>query len=266
MSETLCAACARPVGDQARICATCTARLARDLGDVGALAGELQTTRLRQSRTGGQATGVLSRAYERPLPWDQRASEASDVLRSTVVGWVRVVLEERGARLPDDTMQAMATFLLAHLEWLRHANSADECADEMRHAVALAYRTIDSAPGRLYVGPCDPQGIYGESVCPTDLYAREGAAEVTCRVCDLIWDVQGRRQAMLDVAGDQLVTAADLSRFLSLYGEPLTAERIRQWSSRGQIAEHGKTPDGRSLYRVSEVTDRLAESGRKRTA
>lgn len=265
MTATLCS-CGRPVGDQARLCQGCTERLARDLGDIGALAEELTTTRLRQSRTGGQATGVLSRSFERPLPWDERASEAAEVLRSTVVAWVRIVLEERGGRSPADDMAAMGAFLLSQREWLRHHEAADEVADEIRHAVANAYRVVDSAPGRLYVGPCDPDGAFGDSPCPTDLYAREIAAEVTCPACELVWDVKGRREYLLDAAHDRLVTAADLSRFLTVYGEPLTAERIRQWASRGQLLAHGTDAAGRPLYRVSEAVERLAETTKRRSA
>lgn len=257
--------CGRPVADNARLCSGCTGRLMRDLGDLGGLADELQTTRLRQSRTGGQATGVLSRAYERPLPWNERASQTADLLRATVVAWVRIVLEDRG-KCPDDTIQACGTFLLHHLEHLRHAEWAPEIADEIHHVVTEAQRVIDLAPDRLYIGPCDPDGRYGEAPCPTHLYARQGAAEATCPDCGLVWNVQNRREVMLDAAQDQLATAADLSKFLSVYGEPLTAERIRKWAERGQLAPHGRTATGGPLYLVSEVVARLAEHQIRKSA
>lgn len=264
MSATTCDACARPVADNAHLCAACTDRLARDLCAIPSLAVELVTTRLRQSRTGGAATGVLSRAYERPLPWNDHAADVADALRATVVGWVRVVVEERGGAWPEDTMPALAAHLLVAVEWLRHHPDAAEAADEIGDAVKRAYRAVDNAPGRLYIGPCDPRAEFGESVCPTDLYAREGSLESTCPTCDLIWNVENRRAYLVGQAGDQLVTAADLSRFLSIYGEPLTAERIRKWSSRGLLKAHGKTPDGRATYRVDEVTALLVTMGQQR--
>lgn len=268
--------CGRPVADNARLCAnrkdrngvdvSCTGRLERDLGDLGALADELQTTRLRQSRTGGQATGVLSRSYERPLPWDERAAVTADLLRSTVVAWVRIVLDERGGRCPQNTVKDMATFLMSQLEWIRHADQTVEMPDEIRHVATEARRVVDIAPDRLYIGPCDPDGRWGELPCPTDLYARQGATETACPTCELVWNVENRRQVMLEAAQDRLVTAADLSKFLSAYGEPLTADRIRKWVEREQLVPHGRDSAGRPTYRVSEATDLLASMNERRKA
>lgn len=267
-------ACGRPVKDQATLCQGCTDRLARDLGEIGALAEELTTTRLRQSRTGGQATGVLSRSYERPLPWDERASEAQDVLRSTVVAWVRVVLEERGGRMPDDDMGRMGAFLLGSLEWLRHHQAADEVADEIGHAVQHARRMIDLAPEKVYAGPCREEFVTGEpeqdwpddeghllntACCVAELYARQGADAITCRNCGAEHSVAERHRWLVAIANDQLVTASVLSKFLSAYGEPLTADRIWKWAERGQLVAHGKDKAGRPTYRVSEAVELLAQ-------
>lgn len=267
MTATICS-CGRPVADTAYLCQACTGRLARDLGDIGALADEVQTTRLRLARTGGAATGVLSRAYERPLPWNEAASDAADVLRSTVVAWVRVVLDDRGGRLPADTMQALSGFLLSNLEWLRHQSSADECADEIGHAVQVARRVIDLAPERTYAGPCREEFDQGDgdACCVAELYARRGSHVIVCRNCGAEHTVAARHRWLLEIANDRLVSAADLSRFLTAYGEPLTAERIRQWASRGLLEAKGKDRAGRPLYRVSEAADVLAALKSKRSA
>lgn len=258
-----CDGCHRPVADNARLCARCSEHLARDLGDIGSLAGDLQTTRLRQSRMGGQETGVLSRSHELPLPWDPRAAEAASVLRSTVVAWVRVVLDERGARLPDDTMRAMGAFLLTHLEWLRHHQAAAECADKIGHAAGMARHVVDRAQDKLYVGPCrediDAHDDRGPACCVVDLYVRRGAPVVACPNCAAEHDVAARNRWLLAIANDQLVTAADLSKFLTAYGEPLTAERVRTWAVRKQLLAHGQDHSGRPLYRVSEATELLTK-------
>lgn len=262
MTGPTCKACTRPVADSAYLCQGCTDRLARDLGDIGALAEEVQTTRLRQSRTGGQATGVLSRSSEKPLPWDERAAEVADVLRSTVVAWARVVAEERGRRLPENTMTDLGRYLLANLEWLRHHDAADECADEIGHVVALARRTVDRHQERAYAGPCradlDQTETDGPACCTAELYVQRGARTVDCPHCGSQHDVDARHRWLLGIAADQLVTATDLSRFLSAYGEPLTAERIRQWAARGLLVPHGKDQRGRPTYLVRDAVERLA--------
>jgi hypothetical protein len=258
-----CSACTRPVADNARLCQRCTERFARDLGDIGALAQELQTTRLRQSRIGGQATGVLSRSSERPLPWDQRASEAADVLRSTVVAWVRVVLEERGARCPVDSLAAMGTFLLSHREWLRHHEAADECADEIGHATKNARHVIDRAPGRSYAGPCretiQATDEQGEACCLAELHVRDGAKMVTCPLCSAEHDVADRKAWLLAVAENQLVTASELHRLLQFVGQAVPHSTIRSWVHRSRLAAHGQTPDGHPLYRVGDAFDLLVQ-------
>lgn len=274
-------ACGRPVKDQARLCQGCTDRLARDLGDIGALAEELTTTRLRQSRTGGQASGVLSRSYERPLPWDERASEASEVLRSTVVAWVRIAVEEGNHRCPSDDMGAMARTLLGALTWIRQQPWADECADEIGHAVQHARKVIDLAPEKVYAGPCREEFEVGEdeiadACCVAELYARRGADVIACRNCGMEHRVDERKRWLVAIANDQLVTAADLSRFLSVYGEPLTAERIRRWASPrkdkdgnpipAKLLAHGQDRAKRPLYKVSEVVALLAEMPATRKA
>lgn len=282
MSNRPTCACGRPVADQARLCAGCTERLARDLGDIGALAEEVTTTRLRQSRTGGQATGVLSRSYERPLPWDERASEAADVLRSTVVAWVRIVVEERGATCPTDDMADMGRTLLASLEWLRHHEAADEAADEIGHAVRHVRRVIDLAPEKVFFGPCNSvEYIDGNpdpscDPCPADLYGREGVSAVVCGQCQTQHDVGDIRGRLYDAAQDRLATAAEMSRFLTYFGQvvndkPLTAARIRKWASRRTeekppvLLAHAHDKDGRPLYRVGDVVA-LLEKGLKRAS
>lgn len=254
--------CGRPVKDMAVLCQGCTERLARNLGDIGALAEEVETTRLRQSRTGGAATGVLSRPYERPLPFDVKAAEVGQLLRSTVVAWVRVVLEERGGRLPADDMAALGRFLLGQTEWLRHHPAAAECADEIGHVTGAARRVIDLAPGRAYAGPCDPAGAYGDEPCTVDLYAREGRTEAACPACGLVWNVDNRRALMLEAVEGSLATAAELSKFLSMYGEPLTAKRVQQWKDRGLIIPHGADAAGRAMYLIGEVTALMAKTAK----
>lgn len=278
MTAPTCKACTRPVGDGAYLCQSCTERLARDLGDIGALAEELQTTRLRQSRTGGQATGIIARSSERPLPWDQRAAEAAEVMRSTVVAWVRVVLEESagliegptcrglcphqscvGIRLslpPIDTLASMGSYLLGHLEAIRHHDAADECADEIGHVVQMARHVIDRNQEKTYAGPCREQMTTdqdGQACCLAELYYPRGAKILVCPHCATEHTVEARHAWLIAIAQDQLVTIPTLSRFLSAYGEPLNEPRIRQWVARKQLVAHSKDRRGQALYRVSEV-------------
>jgi hypothetical protein len=279
VSNTRCP-CSRPITYNAILCTNCGSRLEQALAELPSLLDDLEVTRTRQNRAGGANTGVLSRSYERPLPWSENASEAVEVIRLTLFGWCQILAAERDSYPTFNTPTSMSVHLLANINWLRHHEAADAALDEIIHATEYGTSKIDNPPTMLYAGPCDPDGQWHtndlgagglwvlelQGPCSTDLYAHEGKRDVTCPRCQLVWKVEDRRDQMLEQAEDQLVTAADLSRFLSAYGEPLTADRIYQWVKRGHLAAHGHTATGRPLYRVGDATDvltRISETRRK---
>ncbi len=261
---TAVCSCGRPVQD-ATICQDCSDRLEQALEDTPALVHDLEITRSRQSRIGSQSIGIVVRGAERPLPWDQHASEATDLLRDTLNSWVRVVLDGGAARPRMLAGQAsritvMARFLLAHHERLRQHPDAADAVDEIGHAVDNARRVTDRAPDRMYAGPCreeyGPDGDTGERCCTAHLYATNPRA-VQCPNCKAIHDVPPRQAWLLAVAQDQLETATNLSQALSRLGESVTPERVRKWAQRGRVLPHGHNERGHPLYRVGDVLELL---------
>lgn len=253
-----CRACDRTVRDGSYVCITCARRVERDLGDMTWLAEQLEITITRQDRMGGMGTGIVARSAEKPVAFNAHASAVAGDLRGVLVAWCLLICEERGQATPADTLAAMGVFLLGSVEWLRHHPAGDEAFDELGDAIRRARSAVDRRPDRVYVGPCDRSGVLTGVTCPEDLYARPGAAEVECKTCGSVWQVTERREWLLEVARDTLATAADLARLLSLYGEPLRADRIWKWAERGRIVPHGNDGTGRPMYRVGEVADLLA--------
>src|SRR3954469_11779790 len=92
------ATCDRPRPGNAHICGACAGQLERDLGDIPGLVDQLDVTLSRQ------ASGGAGGGSERPLPFDPRASEALDGLRTTLVGWTRVLLEAYEEDGPRDEL------------------------------------------------------------------------------------------------------------------------------------------------------------------
>lgn len=260
-----CEVCGQPVGDQARLCRRCSDLLARDLGDVPALVDELEVSRTRQSRGARDGSGLINRSEDRPLPWDERASEASAVLRSTLVAWVRVVCEERGVRPPVDDLAAMSGFLLRHHEWLRHHVSAAKCADDVGVAVRFCRVRIDRRPkpDLTWIGPCrvehdgcedDDRGAF---CCVVEVYAALDATRVLCAVCGAEHEVASRQAWLLDEARDQLATAAVIAPALSRLGWNLSDSTIRSWVGRSRLVAHGLDHRGNQMFRVGDVLDLL---------
>jgi hypothetical protein len=171
-----CQTCTAPVGDQASLCAGCSAQLKATLEAIPTLVDELDTTITRQAVLGVRGG---PRAAEKPLPFHVQASEAAWVLRNTLSGWARVIAEEvlAGAetglggingsiRYPTSpetiTTAQIAVWLAGHLEQLRHHQAAGEAHDEIRGAVQAAQRTIDHPRTRhtFPVGPCPDCGAH----------------------------------------------------------------------------------------------------------
>jgi hypothetical protein len=294
MTAAACA-CTRPIRDSAFLCRECTSSLEKHLAELPALAADLDTTRTRTSRIGGRGLGIVVRSSDRPVPWNDRASRLATELATTLDRWARRAVEIR--QRPDGpvcrrclhpscvtlrsyrppagrTVSVLSTYLLGALPTLRHLPDVIELADAIDSLTRRGAEVVDRPADQTYFGPCgamdywpDGDPILCTARCPSDLYGPEDAKQLTCTTCGAEHDVTAVRAYLLSEAQDQLVTAADLSKFLSAYGEPLTAERIRQWASRGLLVPHGKDRGGRPLYRVSEAVDRLTQiqATRRRT-
>ena len=283
MSDTPCALCGKPQADNAYVCDRwrCAGGLVQVLAEIPALAVELDLTVSKQDHVvrGGKPDpadrltksdraeiskeDAEASVHIQSLPYSPHASTSRDELRTCLVGWARVVVEERGLRWPAETLTAISAFLGGQVEWLRHQPFAAEAVPALKQAAWRAWGACDRPLDRVYAGPCDLKGAEGPEPCNASLYARVGAAVVECEECGLQWDVEGRREFLLEAAEAMLVTAAELSRFLTVYGEPVSGERIRKWAQRGQLVQHGADERGHPLYRVGEATGLLAQMSRR---
>jgi hypothetical protein len=233
------------------LCGGCEADLARALGDVPWLAAQLDVVLSKQGShaPAGRRTGL-------PLPYDPRATEAAFVLKSALVGWVRILVEAHPEGRPADTLPAVALWLLARVERLAMHHAAGEAVDEICSAVRSAIRLVDRPADLVYAGPCG-NDVTVDDPCPEALYARPDAVRVTCRTCRAMYDVEDRREWMLDAVEGMLFRAADMAHVLTSLGWPCTQGQIRQWASRGRVVPHGVDGQGHPVYRVSEVRERL---------
>ncbi len=260
MSDPTCPACDRPVKDQAVLCWPCTRRLERELGDVPALAGEIQTTRLRQARTSLGGGGAKGRDYDQ-LP-NARPDKALDGLRDALLTWVARIGEVTGASWPRRTVLDHARYVHLHLEQMRRQDWSGDCYADLVTAVARLRHTIDRQPERVWIGPCATP-VAGVT-CQEDVYASRGATRATCRLCKATHEVKDRQAWLLAAAEDQLAPASLLGHALSRLGEPIPSSTIRSWVARARLVPHGLDLDGRPMYRVGDALDLLAaETARK---
>lgn len=261
MTGELCGTsdCARPAHDGWRVCDQCAWLLEVALGDVPALAYELDTTLSRQTASGPRNG---SRSSTRPLPYDVGASEAGWVLRNTLTTWVRVI-EPADDDWPTDELASIARWLLARLWRLQSAEWAPEVTEEVCAAVRAAWRAVDGRAARVFAGECglvDPEtGI----ACEELLFATVGKAFATCRLCGIGHDVHERRAAMRADLEAKAYTIRDLARLAAYIGDfpdtKRTEDRIKNWARRDEIQPEGKNGEGHAVYLFGPTYERLVE-------
>jgi hypothetical protein len=266
----LCAVpdCGRPVGDDGLLCGEHTSGLRRALGDVtstvdgldrlgrqpwerpdsvrGQITADLDLAETRQTRI-GSGTGGRRSAASRTV-FDERAADAHARLRHALRTWCWALAGE-GDEPPADP-PAMAAWLLSRLNQLRHHDAAANAHAEITGAVEHARHVIDRPRPSTFLGACE---------CGATLLARPNASVVTCRDCGTAYNVAQLQAWLLDRAGDQLLTAAEIARAMSTLGEHIDVDRIYQWDKRGRLVEHGQRGASR-LYRLSDVRDLLADA------
>lgn len=285
--NTCATGCGRPT--DTALCRTCLDTLTRALRDIEWLYPELDVTITRQAKTTrGGGIGFVTGGGGAPMPLHLGASSLSDDLRDNLAGWVQNLWEDYAVdRAVIDVAVhplPLARWLLRHPSWMAGCSYAAELFDEVIGLVERARRMVSGPLDRIYLGICsadlrvadefDPDAEPIEQ-CQRDLYGLPNRASVVCPACGWEWDMQWRRDRMLESMRDQLLTATELSRALPTYldrpdDKPVTASMIRGYAARGRLLPHsdaasedallGEAPRGRRAprYRVGDVLDLLA--------
>lgn len=266
------------------ICKPCADQLRKNLAEAPAIDRELE---ISGARLRSNAPRDSSGSSESILPYRPDASEARDVLRSTLAGWVR---ELDGVLIPGTSLvQAMSLWLLGRHNALIVHNLAHEAVEEIAAAVGrplagrptrsgltnedgteqpwthgrtkLGEQLYDNPPDRVFLGACPTCNA-------ADMYARDGDIEVRCPGCDGVHPVADLRDVLRVTLADKLVTAAEAVSMLVVLGETTdrqrTRNRITKWDERGRILAH-PSPNG-PRYRFGDITARMAERAAGATA
>jgi hypothetical protein len=140
-------------------------------------------------------------------------------------------------------MAARDALLVEYALWggdinaIRRHPQAAEIASGIGKVVKDAYRAIDRAADRQYLGQC----LHEEdgAVCHAELWARPGAHQLTCSQCETVHDVLERRAWLLQEAADMLCSVREASRYVGEVGKiKVTEASIRGYIHRGRIAYH----------------------------
>lgn len=182
------------------ICKPASQRLTRTIGEMPALHDWL-----RANLTPGAAStdAPVSGSRERPIPLAAGVYDHAELIRQTLNGWARIVAEDRQLTGPwrslaqdslaerdrlargkeqTSTVNALAVFLLAHLDWAMGQTWVDDLTEEMSDLARTGHGLAPTKPGRHDLpAPCPD--------CDLMALARwDGEDHVICRNCHAMWD------------------------------------------------------------------------------
>lgn len=244
----------------------CLGRLLRELGNCAALVDELNTTISRQDKLGSASVGFISNGGdERPLPINIGAMDSGLLLRDRLSSWARMLWEENAPRDGDGDpghadvepgIVSVSRWLMRHPTWIALCPAVDELFDEVMETIRLAWRAVDTAPGKVYIGQCStlqedwwmgeheerPEGP--DPMCTEELYAQEGDWEKRCPVCATIHDVTDRKVVMNGAVDHQYVPEEILLSIANGRGENVTRPMLRSLRRRKRIGTFVNVLDG----------------------
>jgi len=177
-----CRGCQRArAADGLRLCTRDTERIGQDAIAAAELYDEL-ALRLAGGSGSGEPVSGTSDTTRLPNP---AAVEARATVRHVLVGWCRLISEERGFLLPPDTVEAMAAYIMVSATWLAATDYAAEVADELRDLRRQAWRVAYPSGARVIeIAPCPQPGCGGTVkaiVRPKDSLL---PSELVCDACE----------------------------------------------------------------------------------
>jgi hypothetical protein len=246
-----CSVDGRPTSDL-RLCNGCLDALKAELRAIPDLVQQLDITLTRQARI-GERNGP--RSTETPMPYHAGASVDLETITTTLAMWCREIAEQRGVRPAAATDPiGLSLWLLRYPTEAAQLEDAAELFENIHAMTKAARRTIDLAPDRRFLGPCDECGAELYIWCTPNRIP--DTVHCATEECSFTARVEERRGYLLEKAGNQLLTAAEMSRAIVelVPGQTrkISANIISQWASRGlrgqtlaKFRHHPKDPDCR---------------------
>jgi hypothetical protein len=210
------------------------------------------------TRTGRPGERVSGSSGSVGISLDPVAADERNTVRVVLAGWCRVVAEERGVHLPQDTTVGMAMYLRTHADWLARQPYASDVSAELDDAAWNSARRRLAYPsgGALFIGEC-PLHVLDDDrvvVCGTRLTVRpEDHGMVSCRGCGAAETVEEWQRRIVGDLG-ATATAAEVAALLSWrWKRPVDRDQVRQWWRDGKIERAGKDRRDRPLYLPAQV-------------
>lgn len=181
-----------------------------------------------------------------------KASRLLDRATNELGTWVRHLCEARGLEAPTLSVQGCAKWLAANTHAIASDESAKECYGAIIDLIDGMRRVVNRPEPPRFCGPCSTELTAEQRAkliandredrthCRVQLYAKRGAARVTCPECATEHDTAELEQKMLDEADEYSFTISDLVDFILPKVDVRVPKRtLQHWAKVGDIEVTG---------------------------
>lgn len=229
--------CGQPDG---LLCHDDSAALEVMLAAAPQLIEQLDLAIAKQARV---SKGNYAGSPERPKSADDELGNSNLKHERSPVNWGVVAVR--------DALMVELAFIGEDINWVRRHPQVAEMVRDFGKAVANAYRAIDRARDREYLGTC----FYEEdgAVCHAEVWVKPKERTVRCTQCEHVYDVAERREWLLDQAEDRIVTPREAVQYVGdVGGMSVGYQRIRNYVDRKRIVSR-PSPDGVMRFRLGDL-------------
>ena len=154
-----------PAASDVRLCPVCRDKLAKDLQQIPALYYQCEQILVSRYKRG---TERIRGGLPGGISLNDAAFTARSDMLAVLVSWSGLVVDERPVSVaPRRRIDALAEFLVVHLDWLAAHPAAGYAVAEVHDVTRKATAAIDPYPEvRLALGPCVQDG------CERTVHAR----------------------------------------------------------------------------------------------
>lgn len=205
------------------------------------------------------------------LPYNYPASAALSRLRAALLAWTTYCQKQNIRHqspknaLPRLDPVGMSAWLMWRVDGLAFDTEGPRAVDDITRAFRHGKGVIDRPADKWFAGPCnwDVEG----AACGRDMYVTPGKEFVQCPACGTEYKVAARRQWLLDSAEDQLATATEIARAVTVLteagkGTTTMVRLVGDWVAAGLLVTRGhvnRRGQDRPTYRVGDVVKLVHE-------
>lgn len=182
------------------------------LARIPGLVEDLLNVRTKQARTSRPGGSRRPKRLGSALPIHIGAVEAADELHNILVGWCRIVIDQRGGEWPANATLSIAQWLARNVESLALCEGSCEALPEIRDVIAHCTHVVDIPPDDLVV--IDPARVEAAN---RQIVTRDSIETIAPKLGEMGRGLNSRRVRTLEKANALKATGTDVDTGTRFY-------------------------------------------------